>query len=78
MAQTTFTTTLEELADLIGRKGRGIFSLVGDHGGLSLITGEIYSSNVIIGTTAIETEHGTIYLDGEIELTVSEDDCRPG
>lgn len=77
MAQTTFTTSIKELTELVGSKDRGIFSLVGDHGGLSLITGEISLSNVIFGAVAIETEHGTLFLDEKAELTVSEEDGHP-
>lgn len=50
----------------------GIVSLVGDHGAHVLITGEISNSNVMTGCIAIETEVGTLYIDGDETLTVIE------
>lgn len=46
--------------------------IVGDNGGFSAITGEVYESNVMHGFFAVETEHGTLYLadDDEIEYLV--------
>lgn len=51
--------------------------LVGDAGHLSLVTGEVDESNVIFGAMAIETEHGTLYVDGDEEMAVQESDDTP-
>jgi len=37
--------------------------LVGQCGGLSAIVGDVSRSYVVMGCYAIETEHGTLYLD---------------
>lgn len=50
--------------------------LIGDQGGHSAITGEVCGSNVVMGALAIETEHGTVYLDPESEIEVQEDDAK--
>lgn len=42
--------------------------LAGDAGGFSRITGEVYASNVMPGMHAVETEHGTLYLDSDQEV----------
>jgi len=45
-------------------------TLVGDCGGHSVITGEVTKSSVMLGCYAVETEHGTLYLDEEFPVTV--------
>lgn len=67
-----FPVRVKDIADIALDPERGIISLVGDHGGLSLITGDITASAVIRGTIGIETEHGTVYLDPEVEVLISE------
>lgn len=47
--------------------------LVGDADNLSCITGEVYESSTVPGLMAVETEHGTLYLDPEEEVLISED-----
>lgn len=44
--------------------------LVGDAGGRSAITGNIDPSSVVLGALAVETEHGTLYLDPDEEQIV--------
>lgn len=51
----------------------GVISIVGGHGGSSLITGEIYRSNLVPGAMAVETEHGVLYLDSTQDIVISED-----
>lgn len=45
--------------------------LVGMHGNLSRIVGAIEDSNMVFGAVAIETEHGTVYIDSEEQISVS-------
>lgn len=44
--------------------------LVGDAGGRAKITGDIEPSNLVMGCIAVETEHGTLYLDPDEEQVV--------
>jgi hypothetical protein len=74
MARTQHTVSVSDLTPIVEDPERGIISLVGDHGGLSLITGDIDPSAIVFGTLAVETEHGTVYLDRDAEITISEDD----
>lgn len=74
MATRISTISASELVDFTEDPTRGVVSLVGDHGGLSLITGEINDSSAIFGTMAVETEHGTVFLDPEAQILVSEED----
>lgn len=76
MARIQYRVQPDALQSLIDDPERGIISLVGDHGGLSLITGEIAWSSLVPGTMSVELEHGTVYLDPGIEITVSEDDGK--
>lgn len=46
--------------------------LVGDVDNLSCITGEVYDSSTMPGLMAVETEHGTLYLDPEEEVLISD------
>lgn len=71
MTTTQHTVVVSDLAAIVADPQRGIFSLVGNFGGLALITGSIEDSHVF-GGIAIETEHGTVYLDPESEVVVSE------
>lgn len=52
---------------------RGVVSLVGDRGGLSRITGDVQISHVIPGMVRVETEHGTVYLDDDQDMFISEE-----
>ena len=45
--------------------------IVGDQGGLACITGEVYKSATMRGSTAVEIEHGTLYLDEDEPVTVA-------
>ena len=67
---------VSEIPDFLNDPDMGSLSLVGDQGGHSAITGEVYESNVVMGTLAIETEHGTVCLDPESEIEVQEDDAK--
>lgn len=69
---TQHTIPASELADMMADPARGIFSLVGGNGGLSLITGDISSSSLLFGALSVETEHGTIYVAPDETLVVSE------
>jgi hypothetical protein len=44
--------------------------IVGEHGGLSRITGDIESSYLLDGMYVIHTEHGALYRDGDSEITL--------
>lgn len=76
MARTQKTVAVSQIPTIVDDPARGVISLVGDHGGLSLITGPINSSSLVMGSLAIETEHGVVYLDPNSETTISEDDGR--
>lgn len=41
------------------------------------IIGEVYPSNLLPGTVAIETEVGTVYLEGSYEVLVQDPDWSP-
>lgn len=74
MARTQKTIQVADLPSIINDPERGVISLVGDSGGLSLITGDVRSSGLVTGTFSIETEHGVVYLDREQDTEISEDD----
>lgn len=76
MARIQYRVQPDALQSVIDDPERGVLSLAGNHGGLSLITGEVYESNVVQGMLAIETEHGTVYVDRDNEITVSEEDGK--
>ena len=67
------TVPVADLSSIVADPERGVISLVGGHGGLALITGPIESSGQVMGALAIDTEHGTVYLDPEDEATISEE-----
>lgn len=73
MANTTRTIPGSKLAALMDSHDRGTISLLGDDGGLSLITGEISPSGLVMGTLSIETEHGTVYLDPDGDIRINEE-----
>lgn len=73
MTRTQHHIQITQLPEIVDDLRRGIISLVGDMGGLSQITGEVYPSNVIPGTLAIETEHGTIYRGADSNTLISEE-----
>lgn len=73
MAHATHIILASQLSSFVEDPARGTISLVGDHGGVSLITGGISDSSMIFGALPVETEHGTIYLDGEQQITIRED-----
>jgi len=77
MARTQSTVPASTLEAIVADPARGVISLVGERSGVSLITGEITESVIIMGALAVETEHGTLYLDSEHEITISEDDESP-
>lgn len=74
MRRTQSTVRVADIPAIIADPERGIISLVGDHGGLSLITGDVSDSGLVFGTMAFETEHGTVYLDPEAETQISEEE----
>lgn len=73
MSRTQHHIQATQLPEIIADPQRGIISLVGDMGGLSQITGEVTASNLVMGALAIETEHGTVYLDPDSDILISED-----
>lgn len=73
MSHTRSTVKVAEVPAIAADPSRGVVSLVGDHGGLSLITGDIDASSLVLGTLALETEHGTLYLDPEADIVISEE-----
>jgi len=76
MSRRHLTVKVSDIPGIIDDPQRGVVSLVGDHGGLSLITGDTHASGLVMGTLAIETEHGTVYLGPDFEAVISEDDGR--
>lgn len=73
MIRTQSTVAVADIPSIIADPKRGVVSLVGDHGGLALITGDIEASSLVLGSMVVETEHGTIYLDPELEAVISEE-----
>jgi hypothetical protein len=76
VARTRSTVTVAELPAIVADETRGIISIVGTNGGLSRIAGYIEDSNVVFGALSIKTEHGTIYLDPDSTVEISEEDKR--
>lgn len=77
MSATITTVLTQDLPRLIDSPDCGIISLVGSDRGLSLITGAITDSSLVMGTMSIETEHGTLYLDPEGEQEISTEQPDP-
>ena len=73
MCRTQFSVRVADIPGIIADPNRGIISLVGGHGGLSLITGDVSESGVVFGALAFETEHGTVYLDPDQQTEISEE-----
>lgn len=48
-------------------------TLVGDFGGLTLISGDVKPSAAMPGLLHVETEHGTLYLDPDLDHQVLQD-----
>lgn len=67
------TTTAAQLPDLCADPTMRCVSLLSATGNLAQITGSVETSSVMPGAMAVETEHGTIYLDTEEELRVQVD-----
>jgi hypothetical protein len=67
------TVRVADIPSIIEDPARGIVSLVGDHGGLSLITGPTQQSGLVMGTLSFETEHGVVYLDPDETTQISEE-----
>lgn len=76
MARTLHTIPAADLPTAVADPQAGVFSLAGDSGGSSLITGEIYPSNISPGLLVIETEHGSIYRDLTTTITITKDNGR--
>lgn len=70
---TKSTVLVGEIPGILADPERGVISLVGGNGGLSLITGPAVTSGFVMGTLSIETEHGVVYLDQEEETEISEE-----
>lgn len=66
------TVRVGDIPSIIEDPTRGIVSLVGDHGGLSQITGPVHQSGLVMGTLSFETEHGVVYLDPDETTEISE------
>lgn len=73
---TTHSVLVADIPAIIDDPQRGIISLVGNNGGLSFITGQIDESGLVMGALAIETEHGTLYIDPDEQILISEEN-RP-
>lgn len=73
MARITSTVRVADIPGIVEDPARGIVSLRGDHGGISLITGEMQMSSVHVDLLRIETEHGSIYLAPGLEVEISEE-----
>ena len=73
MPTKTSTVRVADIPAIVADPKRGIVSLVGDHGGHALITGDITLSSLMMGMIAIETEHGTVFLEPEAEVEISEE-----
>lgn len=67
------TVRTGDIPSIIEDPERGIVSLVGDHGGLSQITGPTHQSGLVMGTLSFETEHGVVYLDPDENTEISEE-----
>jgi hypothetical protein len=67
------TVRVGDIPSIIDDPARGVVSLVGDHGGLSLITGPSHHSGLVMGTLSFETEHGVVYLDPDETIEISEE-----
>lgn len=76
MTNTKHTIPVADLGAYVSSPNTGIISLVGSHGGLSLVVGDVDPSNVVSGTVSVETEHGTVYLDEDGEVEINEDTAR--
>jgi hypothetical protein len=67
------TVRVGDIPSIIDDPKRGIVSLVGDHGGLSLITGPVSQSGLVMDLLSFETEHGVVYLNPEAVAQISEE-----
>lgn len=67
------TVRVGDIPAIVEDPTRGVVSLLGDHGGLSLITGPSSRSGLVMGTLSIETEHGVVYLDPDELQEISEE-----
>ncbi len=67
------TVRVGDIPAIVEDPKRGVVSLLGDHGGLSLITGPFARSGLVMGTLSIETEHGVVYLDPDELQEISEE-----
>lgn len=72
MAVKQYTVAAREVQAILDDMGRGILSLVGTDGGLSLITGHFAQSALVPGSLLAETEHGMIYLPEDKQVAISE------
>lgn len=52
-------------------------TIVGDRGGLLKITGEVSSSSAMPGCTSIEVGAGTLYLESDLDVEVSDEVPEP-
>lgn len=67
---TPVSTEVISAKDLANNPSKQSATLIGELGGRSQITGEVYFSLVHNGSVAFETEHGTIYYEDDYELLV--------
>ena len=63
-----------DIAKIVNDPDRGTVSLVGEQGGISHITGEVYNSSALPDLLVIETEHGSLYRGHAAEVQILEDD----
>lgn len=52
-------------------------TVVGDRGGLLRITGEVAPSSAMPGCTAVEVGPGTLYLESDLEVEVTDEEPDP-
>ncbi|MFJ2662521.1 hypothetical protein [Arthrobacter koreensis] len=64
---------VSDIPKILEDPARGVISLVGDQGGLSLITGPAQGTGFMAGLMSIETEHGVVYLDADAVQQISEE-----
>lgn len=67
------TVRVADIPSIIEDPARGTLSLVGNNGGLSLITGPAERFGLIMGALSIPTEHGVVYLYLDETAEISEE-----
>lgn len=47
--------------------------LIGDSGNHSVVNGNLYTSSSVPGITVVETEHGSLYMDPDMEVEIADE-----